>query len=78
MKIVGFESGQGLRLGVVEGDQVIDLQAVDAKLPSNLADYLATNNGALKPLAGIGAAAAQGSQIRPAGGAPGENHLPRP
>ena len=29
MKIVGFEAGQGLRLGVVEGDQVIDLQAVD-------------------------------------------------
>ena len=32
MKIVGFESNEGLRLGVVEGDQVIDLQAVDAKV----------------------------------------------
>jgi 2-keto-4-pentenoate hydratase/2-oxohepta-3-ene-1,7-dioic acid hydratase in catechol pathway len=51
MKIVGFESGQGLRLGVVEGDQVIDLQAVDAKVPTNLADYLAQSGGDLKPLA---------------------------
>ena len=53
MKIVGFESGQGLRLGVVEGDQVIDLQAADAKVPVNLADYLAQNSGDLKPLADL-------------------------
>src|SRR5882724_8611660 len=51
MKIVGFESNEGLRLGVVEGDQVIDLQAVDAKVPGNLADVLKANNGDLKPLA---------------------------
>src|SRR5882757_3326288 len=50
MKIVGFESNEGLRLGVVEGDNVIDLQAVDAKLPSNLADVLAQTNGDLKGL----------------------------
>ena len=50
MKIVGFESSEGLRLGVVEGDNVIDLQAVDAKVPSNLADVLAQSNG----LAGLG------------------------
>ncbi|MEA2907347.1 MAG: hypothetical protein QOI12_4734 [Alphaproteobacteria bacterium] len=50
MKIVGFESSQGLRLGVIEGDQVIDLQAVDAKLPANLAEVLKANNGDLKPL----------------------------
>ena len=53
MKIVGFESGQGLRLGVVEGDQVIDLQAADAKVPANLADYLASSGGDLKPLADL-------------------------
>jgi acylpyruvate hydrolase len=51
MKIVGFEAQGQLRLGVVEGDQVIDLQAVDANLPSNLAEVLARNNGDLKPLA---------------------------
>ena len=48
MKILGFESNEGLRLGVVEGDQVVDLQAVDPKLPVNLADVLKANNGDLK------------------------------
>jgi 2-keto-4-pentenoate hydratase/2-oxohepta-3-ene-1,7-dioic acid hydratase in catechol pathway len=42
-----------LRLGVVEGDQVIDLQAVDAKVPANLANYLARSKGDLKPLADL-------------------------
>jgi 2-keto-4-pentenoate hydratase/2-oxohepta-3-ene-1,7-dioic acid hydratase in catechol pathway len=51
MKIVGFQSNEGLRLGVVEGDQVIDLQAADARVPSNLADILAAHDGDLKPLA---------------------------
>ncbi len=35
---------------MVEGDNVIDLQAVDAKVPANLADVLAQNNGDLKSL----------------------------
>jgi 2-keto-4-pentenoate hydratase/2-oxohepta-3-ene-1,7-dioic acid hydratase in catechol pathway len=51
MKIVGFEADGKQRLGVVEGDQVIDLQAVDPNLPGNLADVLAKTNGDLKPLA---------------------------
>ena len=53
MKIVGFEAEGGLRLGVVEGDQVIDLQAVDAKLPNDLGAVLAASNGDLKPLSDI-------------------------
>ena len=53
MKIVGFEAEGGLRLGVVEGDQVIDLQAADPKVPANLGDVLAANNGDLKPLGDI-------------------------
>jgi acylpyruvate hydrolase len=53
MKILGFETNEGLRLGVVEGDNVIDLQAVDASLPANLADVLAKTNGDLKPLADL-------------------------
>jgi acylpyruvate hydrolase len=53
MKVVGFEAEGGLRLGIVEGDQVIDLQAVDAKVPANLGDALAANNGDLTPLADI-------------------------
>jgi acylpyruvate hydrolase len=54
MKIVGFEVNGANRLGVVEGDQVVDLQAADAKLPVNLADVLAQTKGdftALRDLA---------------------------
>ncbi|MEA2930252.1 MAG: hypothetical protein QOG38_2680 [Hyphomicrobiales bacterium] len=54
MRVMGFQGeGGGLRLGVVEGDQVIDLQAVDAKVPTDLGAVLAANNGDLKPLADI-------------------------
>ena len=53
MKIVGFESRDGLRLGVVEGEEVIDLQAVDANVPVDLGAMLASNNGDLKPLADL-------------------------
>ena len=53
MKVVGFEAEGGLRLGIVEADQVVDLQAADPKVPANLADVLAANNGDLKPLADI-------------------------
>ena len=67
MKIVGFETNEGLRLGVVEGDNVIDLQAVDAKVPANLADVLAQNNGDLKPLGDI-AKRAPASARRPLSG----------
>ncbi len=51
MKIVGFESNGELRLGVVEGDQVIDLKAADDKAPSDLTEWLARHDGDLKPLA---------------------------
>src|SRR6201995_4923214 len=47
MKIVSFEGSGGLRLGVVEGDQVIDLQAVDPKVPGELGALLASTNGDL-------------------------------
>ena len=40
MKIVGFEVNGAARLGVVEGDQVIDVQAVDAAAPADLGDWL--------------------------------------
>ena len=51
MKIVGFESEGKLKLGVVEGDQAIDLQAIDPNLPGNLGEVLAKTNGDLRPLA---------------------------
>ena len=53
MKIVGFTTDAGLRLGVVEGDQVVDLQAVDSSVPNDLAAVLRQHNGDLKPLADI-------------------------
>ncbi|TMJ03758.1 MAG: fumarylacetoacetate hydrolase family protein [Alphaproteobacteria bacterium] len=51
MKIAGFEADGGLRLGVVEGDSLIDLQAIDPNLPGDLATVLEAMNGNLKPLA---------------------------
>jgi acylpyruvate hydrolase len=50
MKIVGFELDAGLRLGVVEGDTVIDIQAVDPNVPSDLGALLAKSNGDLSTL----------------------------
>jgi 2-keto-4-pentenoate hydratase/2-oxohepta-3-ene-1,7-dioic acid hydratase in catechol pathway len=53
MKIAGFEADGGLRLGLVEGDSVVDLQAVDGMLPSDLGDVLRRTKGELKPLADL-------------------------
>jgi acylpyruvate hydrolase len=53
MKIVGFESDAGLRLGVVEGDQVIDLQVADPRLPVDLREVLERLDGNLAPLADL-------------------------
>jgi acylpyruvate hydrolase len=53
MKVVSFEGQGGARLGVVEGDQAIDLSAVDGKAPTDLGKYLAKNNSDLKPLADL-------------------------
>jgi 2-keto-4-pentenoate hydratase/2-oxohepta-3-ene-1,7-dioic acid hydratase in catechol pathway len=50
MKIVGFHTNAGLRLGVIEGEEVIDLQAVDATAPSDLGEWLRRGNGDLGPL----------------------------
>ena len=84
MKIVGFEAEGGLRLGIVEGDQVIDLQAVDSKVPADLGEVLAAQqwrrNAARRhreARAGLGAPAAQGAEVRSAGGAAGQDRLPR-
>ena len=50
MKIVGFRANGALHLGVVEGEEVIDLQAVDASAPSDLGEWLRRGNGDLGPL----------------------------
>jgi acylpyruvate hydrolase len=53
MKVVGFERDNALHLGVVEGDDAVDLQAVDPRVPSDLGQWLAENDGDLKPLGDI-------------------------
>jgi 2-keto-4-pentenoate hydratase/2-oxohepta-3-ene-1,7-dioic acid hydratase in catechol pathway len=53
MKIVGFEINSSLHLGLVEGDSVVDLQAVDGMLPSDLGEVLRRTKGDLKPLADL-------------------------
>jgi acylpyruvate hydrolase len=67
MKIVGFETEFGSRLGVVDGDQVVDLQAVDPTIPNDLAVLLANTNGDLSCLTGI-AARAPAAARRPLAG----------
>ena len=53
MKIVGFEAEGGVRLGVVEHERVIDLQACDPRLPADLGAVLAHTGGDLAPLADL-------------------------
>jgi acylpyruvate hydrolase len=53
MKIVAFEGQGGPRIGVVEGDQVVDLQAVEPKVSNDLGDWLAKSNGDTKQLGEI-------------------------
>ena len=53
MKIVGFHTNNGTRIGVVDGDAVVDVTAVDASVPSDLGEWLRTSNGDLRPLADI-------------------------
>ena len=48
MKIVAFTGEKGSRLGVVEGDQAIDLSAADGNAPTDLGEWLAAHNGDLK------------------------------
>ncbi len=67
MKIVGFTTDAGLRLGTVERDQVIDLRAVDPALPNDLAALLGRYGGGLEPLADI-ASRAPASARRPLAG----------
>ena len=64
MKIVGFQANGALRLGVVEGEEVIDLQAVDASAPNDLGEWLRRGNGDLGPLKSL-AARAPASARRP-------------
>jgi len=67
MKIVAFEGQGGARLGVVEGDQVIDLSAADTNAPTDLGAFLAKTDGDTKPLADL-AKSAPASARKPLAG----------
>ena len=67
MKIVAFEEQGGPHLGVVEGDQVIDLQAADPSVPADLGIWLEKSGGDTKALADI-AKRAPASARRPLAG----------
>jgi acylpyruvate hydrolase len=53
MKIVGFEANNGVRLGVVNITNAIDLQAVDANVPTDLAEVLRRSNGDLSSIGAL-------------------------
>ena len=53
MKIIAFEGQGGPRIGVVDGDQVIDLQAAEPRVPNDLGEWLAKTEGDTKQLAEI-------------------------
>src|ERR1700758_4348671 len=67
MKIVAFEGQGGPRLGIVEGEEVVDLNAADASVPTDLGEWLARNNGETARLAEI-AKRAPASAHRPLAG----------
>jgi len=53
MKIVGFRADRSRRIGVVEGDNIIDIQLVDEDAPRDLGGWLRRNNGDLTSLADL-------------------------
>ena len=67
MKIVSFQANDSVRLGVVEGDNVVDLHSVDASLPADLGEVLRRGNGDLKPLAELARQAPASARIPLAG-----------
>lgn len=67
MKIVGFVAEGGPRLGVIEGERVIDLNAVDNRLPNDLGQVLASSGSDLSSLAAL-AKRAPASAHRPLAG----------
>ncbi|MGI5212029.1 fumarylacetoacetate hydrolase family protein [Plantactinospora sp. CA-290183] len=67
MRIVAFEVDGARRLGVVVGDEVVDLREADPAAPVELRDWLAAYDGDLGPLAEL-AASAPARAVRPLDG----------
>jgi len=62
MKIVGFEAEGSVRVGVVDGDSVVDIQAADAKAVGDLGEWLRRGDGDLTPLADLAKRAPAGAR----------------
>jgi len=67
MKLVGFELSGQRRLGVIEGDEVVDLQAVDSRVPADVADWLRGPEGDLQTLGAIAHGAPRSARLPLAG-----------
>jgi acylpyruvate hydrolase len=63
MKLMMFEKGSGIALGLVEGDSVIDLAAADASLPKDLAALSAAGPAALTQVKAAAAKAPAGAKL---------------
>ncbi|MDO8879121.1 MAG: fumarylacetoacetate hydrolase family protein [Pseudolabrys sp.] len=66
MKIVNFHTDSGIHMGVVEGATVIDVQALDHALPTELGAFLRAN-GDMKALAAAAKSAPASARIPLAG-----------
>jgi acylpyruvate hydrolase len=53
MRLVGFEADGKVRLGVVDGAEIIDLQAIDPAFPADLAEILRRPELGLASIAGL-------------------------
>ena len=62
MKIVSFEAEGRQRLGVVEGEQVVDIHIADDKASGDLGEWLRRYDGDLKPLAELARRAPAGAR----------------
>lgn len=57
MRVVGFEAEGKSRLGVVSGDEIVDLQAIDPGFPADLAEILCRAELGLGAIASLAALA---------------------
>ena len=62
MRLMMFDAGKGPRLGVVQGDQVIDVPAINDKLPKTMIELIQGGGEALARL--VGAVAAAPDRVR--------------
>ena len=62
MKIVAYEERGEPRLGIVEGDHIVDLSAADGNVPADLGEWLATSDGDVGALAAIAKRAPPGAR----------------